>query len=274
MGILEKGFFHDLEEHRYFSLAQFNEQLWEKLDKLNEAPFKKKEHCRSYYLEEEQAALLPLPKSPYQYMDRSTAKVSSDFHVRFDNAYYSVDKAFLHKQVIIRATVAEVKIFSLEGELIAVWPRAYKKGEWQTNPEHLPKNYREFSEWNSNYFIRRAATVGPVTTELIKKVLKSRKLEVQTYRLCIGILGFTKKYSRQALEECCKRALATERPTYTYIKNSIAAVAEELGVDGYNTEKSRQRNEGAYVMDDSYSDMSKLLDRSRALAEKSEEARS
>lgn len=274
VGILEKGIFHDLEERRYFTLAQFNEDLWEKLDELNNAPFKKKEHCRSYYQQEEQASLMPLPPTPYQYMERSIAKVSSDFHVRFDNAYYSVDKAFLHQKVVIRATVSEVSIFSLSGDLIVKWPRAYKKGEWQTNPEHLPHNYRDFSEWNGTYFIRRAATVGINTTELIKQVLKSRKLEVQTYRLCIGILGFMKKYSRAALEECCRRALETRRPTYTYIKNSIASVAEELGIDGYNTEKNKQRNEGAYVMDASYSDMEKLLDRSRALAEKAEEARS
>lgn len=274
VGILEKGIFHDLEERRYFTLAQFNEDLWEKLDELNNAPFKKKEHCRTYYQQEEQASLMPLPSTPYQYMERSIAKVSSDFHVRFDNAYYSVDKAFLHKKVVIRATVSEVSIFSLSGDLIVKWPRAYKKGEWQTNPEHLPHNYRDFSEWNGTYFIRRAATVGSSTTELIKQVLQSRKLEVQTYRLCIGILGFTKKYSRVALEECCRRALETRRPTYTYIKNSIAAVAEELGIDGYNTEKNKQRNEGAYVMDASYSDMGRLLDRSRALAEKAEGARS
>ena len=274
VGILEKGIFHDLEERRYFTLAQFNEDLWEKLDELNNAPFKKKEHCRSYYQQEEQDSLIPLPPTPYQYMERSIAKVSSDFHVRFDNAYYSVDKAFLHQKVVIRATVSEVSIFSLSGNLIVKWPRAYKKGEWQTNPEHLPHNYRDFSEWNGTYFIRRAATVGTNTTEMIKQVLKSRKLEVQTYRLCIGILGFTKKYSRAALEECCRRALETRRPTYTYIKNSIAAVAEELGIDGYNTEKNKQRNEGAYVMDASYSDMERLLDRSRALAEKAEEARS
>ena len=274
VGILEKGIFHYLEERRYFTLAQFNEDLWEKLDELNNAPFKKKEHCRSYYQQEEQASLMPLPPTPYQYMERSIAKVSSDFHVRFDNAYYSVDKAFLHQKVVIRATVSEVSIFSLSGDLIVKWPRAYKKGEWQTNPEHLPHNYRDFSEWNGTYFIRRAATVGINTTELIKQVLKSRKLEVQTYRLCIGILSFMKKYSRAALEECCRRALETQRPTYTYIKNSIASVAEELGIDGYNTEKNKQRNEGAYVMDASYSDMEKLLDRSRALAEKAEEARS
>ena len=33
---------------------------------------------------------MPLPSMHYEYMERKTAKVSSDFHVRFDNAYYSV----------------------------------------------------------------------------------------------------------------------------------------------------------------------------------------
>ena len=37
---------------------------------------------------------MPLPSMHYEYMERKTVKVSSDFHVRFDNAYYSVDKAF------------------------------------------------------------------------------------------------------------------------------------------------------------------------------------
>ena len=269
VGILEKGFFHDLEERRYFSLEQFNVDLWEKLDELNNAPFKKKEHCRSYYLEEEREELMPLPSTQYHYMERSVAKVSSDFHVRFDNAYYSVDKSFLHKKVTIRATASVVKIFSLEGALIAEWPRAQHRGEWRTNPDHLPKNYKDMSEWNSTYFIRRASTTGANTVSVIKAILSSRKLEVQTYRLCIGVLGFSKKYSRTALEECCRRAMEAQRPTYTYIKTPIATVAEELGTEGYNTEKNRERNEGAYVMDSSYSDMEVLLNRSRSLADRS-----
>ena len=269
VGILEKGFFHDLEERRYFSLEQFNEDLWEKLEELNNAPFKKKEHCRAYYWEEEKEVLMPLPSTQYHYMERSTAKVSSDFHVRFDNAYYSVDKAFLHKKVTIRASSSLVRIFSLDGTLLVEWPRAQHKGEWHTNPDHLPKNYKDMSEWNGPYFIRKASMIGPNTEAVIKRILKSRKLEAQTYRLCMGVLGFSKKYSKTALEECCKRAIEAQRPTYTYIKNTIAAVAEEFGAAGYNTKKNKERNEGAYVMDSSYSDMNVLLNRSRTLADKS-----
>lgn len=267
VGILEKGLFHTLGERTYFDLETFNRDLRDELEKLNDAPFKKKEHCRSYYWEEERRELLPLPSTQYHYMERSTAKVSSDFHVRFDNAYYSVDKAYIHKRVGIRATTSAVRIYSQEGVMLKEWPRATRKGEWKTDPEDLPGNYKDYSEWNGACFIRRAMTVGPNTEAVVRRILASRKLEVQTYRLCMGVLGFTKRYSRAALEECCRRALAAGRATYTFVKNSIVSVAEEYGKDGYNAVPADDRNNGAFVMDKSRTDMSALLEQSRKLAE-------
>lgn len=266
VGILEKGFFHDLEERRYFSIDQFNSDLMEGLEKLNEQKISNKEHSRSYYWEEEKQELMPLPSMQYHYMERSLAKVSSDFHVRFDNAYYSVDKAFLHQRVSIRATATEVRIHSLQGAFICEWPRAMHKGQWSTNPDHLPPNYRSMSEWSSAYFIKKAMTVGPSTVEVVKRVLKSRALEVQTYRLCIGILGFTRKYSKQTLEECCSQALELNRVTYSFIKNTISAIADEKGPDGFNTKLNDERNKGAFVMGQSAMDVGKLLSRSMKLA--------
>lgn len=118
VGILEKGFFHDLEDNCYFTLEQFNRDLWKKLDELNREDFKKKDYSRYDKWNEEQHELMPLPSLQYQYMERKTAKVSGDFHVRFDNAYYSVDKAFLHKSVMIAATADTVNIYSLMGDLM------------------------------------------------------------------------------------------------------------------------------------------------------------
>ena len=269
VGILEKGFFHDLEEKTYFSLDAFNNDLWEKLDELNKEPFKKKEHNRYYYWEMEKQELMPLPSMHYEYMERKMAKVSSDFHVRFDNAYYSVDKAFLHKSVTIGATATRVRIYSPEGELLSDWPRAQRAGEWMTDPKHLPDSYNNTSEWNGPYFIRRAMTVGPNTEKVIALILKSRDHEAQTYRRCTGVLNFTKKYSKQALEECCKRALSADKANYSFIKNSIASVAEELGSKGYNTDGNDEKNNGAFIMDATASDLDNLISRSESLLNKS-----
>ena len=267
VGILEKGFFHELEERRYFSLEQFNEDLWEKLEELNHTNFRNRTYSRYDRWLEEKQELLPLPSMQYQYMERREAKVSSDFHVRFDNSYYSVPKAYVHKHVLIKATTAEVKICARSGELLCEWPRSKSKGQWMTNPDHLPKNYKDFAEWNAPYFKQRAMTIGPNTAEVIERVLNSRKYEVQTYRMCIGILNFSKKYGKPALEECCRQALELQKVSYTFIKNAIPSVAEEFMTESDRLRINDEKNKGAYVMPSEASSIDHLLAKSRALVD-------
>ena len=266
VGILEKGLFHDLADHRYFSLQRFNEDLWKKLEVLNHTKLTKKNYSRYDKWIEEQESLQPLPSEHYVYMERKMAKVSSDYHVRFDNAYYSVDKAYLHKNVMIAASADTVNIYSMEGQLIVRWERASHRGEWLTDKSHLPESYRQMSEWNGPYFTRKAMTVGPNTVRVIERILKSRDLEVQTYRLCLGILNYTKKYSKLALEDCCRLALETNHVSYSFIKNTIASVAEEIGSAGFNTKINEERNKGAFVMNSHAGDIGNLLSKSSRLA--------
>ena len=271
VGILEKGFFHDLEENRYFSLKAFNEDLWEKLAELNAGNLKGKDYSRSDQFLEEQKELMPLPPTQYHYMERKTAKVSSDYHVRFDNSYYSVPKQYLHKQVLIRATATEVKIFDQAGTALCEWPRATRKGLWMTNPDHLPKNYKGFAEWNSTYFIQKALAIGPSTADVIRRILKSRTYEVQTYRQCVGVLNFAKKYSKLTLEECCRQALELSKATYTFIKNSIPEIASETMTDADRRRINEERNKGAYVMGADASNLDHLLEKSRMLMDEAAE---
>ena len=270
VGILEKGLFHVLEERQYFSLREFNEDLWEELEKLNDQPFKNKEHTRNYYWEEEKQDLMPLPPVHYEYTERKEAKVSSDFHVRFDNAYYSVDKAYLHKKVLIRATTLKVRIYSTFGDLICEHPRATSKGQHVTDTEHLPRNYRTMRAWSGPYFIEKAMEVGPNTVALIKTVLSSKVLEVQTYRTCVGILQYKDRYNGAVLEECCTRAMKANRPYYSYIKNTVAHVAEELKVEPCSKAeiKNTEPKKGGITRPAKASDLSTLLSKSRDLLEK------
>ena len=154
------------------------------------------------------------------------------------------------------------------GDLIVSWRRASHRGEWLTDPRHLPDSYKQMSEWNAEYFTRKAMTVGPNTVKVIERILKSREHEVQTYRLCLGVLNFVKKYSKLALENCCNLALDTNHVTYTFIKNSIAAVADEIGTAGYNTRLNEERNKGGFVMSSHAGDIDRLLSKSSKLAER------
>lgn len=271
VGILEKGLFHDLEENKYFSLEAFNEDLLDKLDELNSSKLKGKDYSRIDRFLEEKQELLPLPPTRYHYMERKTAKVSSDFHVRFDNAYYSVPKQYIHKQVMIRATASKVRILDTYGALLCEWSRATVKGQWMTNPDHLPKNFKGFSEWNSTYFMQKALAIGPNTSEVIRRILASRKYEVQTYRQCIGVLNFSKKYSKLTLETCCQQALEFNKATYTFIKNSIPVIAADTMTEADVKRINEEKNKGAYVMSSDTSDLNHLLAKSQMLIEEAAE---
>lgn len=140
---------------------------------------------------------------------------------------------------------------------------------WSTDPQHLPSEYKDFSEWNATYFTKRAMTVGPNTTEVIRRILSSRKFEVQTYRMCQGVLSFARKYSNAVLEETCKQVLSYGKVTYTAVKNCICAVSEAMGTDDPTTAESiyAERNKGAYVMGEDSMDIDNLLSRSQSLAQ-------
>ena len=86
--------------------------------------------------------------------------------------------------------------------------------------------------------------------------------------MCLGILNFTKKYSNAALEECCRQAVLLDKQKYTFIKNSISVVANDLGEAGYNhTSKDNVSNRGGFVMRPEQTDINCLLSRSQKLAD-------
>lgn len=128
---------------------------------------------------------------------------------------------------------------------------------WDWIAPELNKDYAEWAEYNHIVILPAKVkkpkckssvenAVGTNTEAVIKHILASRKLEVQAYRMRQGVLSFTKKYSKQALEETCKQALELGKVNYTFIKNTIPVVAEDLGATGYNTSVNEARNKVEY----------------------------
>ena len=86
--------------------------------------------------------------------------------------------------------------------------------------------------------------------------------------MCIGILNFTKKYSKRALEECCSQAIALNKQKYTFIKNTLPVIADDLGEAGFNHtyKPANAPQKGGFVMAPEASSIDTLLNKSKALA--------
>lgn len=88
----------------------------------------------------------------------------------------------------------------------------------------LPTAPYEIAEWNGDRFRKWAQTIGRNTFNAIDSILKSRQIEQQAYRSCMGILKLADKYSQNRLESACEKALTfTSSPSYKSIKNILLA---------------------------------------------------
>lgn len=135
------------------------------------------------------------------------------------------------------------------------------------NPDYLPANYQGYGQWNAAFFINKARLVGASTEAVILSILKCRKYEVQTYCMCHGVLGSSGKYGKPVLEECCRRAIDCGKITYTFIKNTIPAVADEMGAE-VRKGGAAPTEKGGYAMNSDATDINKLLSRSKDLADR------
>lgn len=85
--------------------------------------------------------------------------------------------------------------------------------------------------------------------------------------MCLGVLNFSGKYGKPVLEECCRRAVDCGKTTYTFIKNTIPAVADDMGAQ-VRKDGTTPAERGGYAMNPDATDINKLLSRSMELADR------
>lgn len=92
-----------LRHHTFFTLAEANSAIKERLELLNNRPFRKLPGTRRRRFEElDKPAMLPLPELPYEYAQWKIARVHIDYHVEVEGHFYSVPYRMVREQVDVR----------------------------------------------------------------------------------------------------------------------------------------------------------------------------
>ena len=218
-----------LRNETFFSLAELNKAIKEKLRDFNAKPFQKKEGSRlSLFLGEELPLLAPLPATPFELAEWKQATVQFNYHIAIDRMYYSVPYQYIKNKVDVRITETTVEIY-FKHSRIASHRRLYgRPGQYKTVTEHMPPDHQEFLEWNGDRFRRWAKQLGPNTYEVIDAILTSGRVEQQTYSACMGLLKMASRYSDEKLEAACEKALSyTSQPSYKGVKNILINMKDE-----------------------------------------------
>ena len=167
--------------------------------------------------EAESSALLALPASPYEVSVWKKAKLHADCHVVFESSFYSAPHRLIGKSLWVRAA-GGVTIYH-ELDVVAVHPRASRRGQRLTINDHYPPAKMAGLMASPAWCVKRAAEIGPATSELIGRLLDERPLD--RLRTAQGILRLADKFSARRLEAACSRALLFDEVSYGAVKRIL-----------------------------------------------------
>ena len=212
-----------LRKEQFFSLAELNRAIREKLEQFNRRLFQKKEGSRlDLFLEDEKPLLLPLPATRFELSDWKMATVQFNYHISVDGMLYSVPYEYIKKKVDVKVTDTTIEIFYNHNRIASHRRLKGRPGQYSTVTEHMPEDHLKYLEWNGDRFRKWAERIGINTYTVVNAILTSKRVEQQTYRSCMGLLKLADKYSEALLEASCKKALAyTSSPSYKSIKNIL-----------------------------------------------------
>jgi len=211
--VVERWVLARLRHHTFFSLAELNAAIAKLLEELNARPFRKLPGSRRELYERiDRPALKPLPRIPYCYTEVKKATVYIDYHIEFDNHYYSVPHRLVGASIEVHASATTVAVRHAS-KCVALHVRSRRAGAHTTQPEHMPKAHRAHMQWTPGRFLNWAADVGPATTAVVKHLLTRHPHPEHGYRSCLGLLNLHKRYDRERLEAACLRANSIGSPT-------------------------------------------------------------
>jgi transposase len=156
------------------------------------------------FAELEAPALLPAPEQPYRVPAWSEAKVQRDFHVRAQNAFYSVPYRLAGQQVSVRADGTLVKVYH-RGQVIRTHPQQPAGGR-VSDPADFPPGTDVYARRDVDKLAKMAAAHGEAIGAYATRILDT-DLPWTKMRAVYTLIGLCRAYGDGPVEQACAAAL-------------------------------------------------------------------
>ncbi len=221
-----------LRDQKFFSLEELNQAIWELLEEFNTTKLQKLNYSRRSFFEEvEKSELKELPASRYVVAEWKKVRVNIDYHIQLDKNYYSVPYRLRGEGLECRYTDTSVELFK-GGTRVASHIRSFKVNQTITNPEHMPKSHREHLEWSPSRMLDWGKSIGVFTECCFQRLIDQCEHPELAYKQCLGIIGLSKKYEKERLENACERAFKLGAVEYQSIKSILEKNLDKVKVYG------------------------------------------
>lgn len=210
-----------LRNKTFYSLEELNESIQELLVKLNNKKMRHFKKSRKELFEAvDKPALGTLRSKPYVFAEWKQARVNIDYHIVFDDHFYSAPYQLIKQEVQVRATSQTVELLYKSGR-VASHRRSHRKGGFTTDPAHRPKSHQEHLKWTPERIINWAKTKGDSTGLFIQHLITTKPHPEQAYRATLGVIRLSDKYGNTRLNQACSNAIAIGSISYQTVKNML-----------------------------------------------------
>jgi len=181
----------------------------------------------AHFLEVEAAALIPLPKDPFDLLEIRNARVHKDCHVVLHGSYYPAPYETVGKRLEVHLHEATVQLY--EGtKLLATHPRAKERGERILRPDLYPPHKARYLARTKAASVDEAAIIGPACTAIAQVLLSDRPKDAR--RVLAALVGLSDRYSADRVEAACVRALAWSDPRYGRVRDILRDGLEDAAL--------------------------------------------
>jgi transposase len=220
-----------LRHRTFFTLADLNAAIRERVDAINDRPMKITGVSRRALFEQlDRPALKPLPRDRYELAEWKPCRVNIDYHVEGDHNFYSVPYQLVHARVEARVTQTTVEVF-FNGRRVTSHARLSGRGKFVTQVEHMPRAHRAHAEWTPSRLIAWAEQSGPATGRLVAGILAERPHPEQGYRACLGLMRLGRLHGADRLEAACHRAERLRSYRYRTVEQILINQQDRLPLD-------------------------------------------
>lgn len=248
VGWIETWIIEFIRGRRFQSFGQMNQYINERVKEISRKKFQKREGSReSIFNAVDKPALRPLPPNHFEIFDTKVINnVPNDYHVVYDNVFYSVPFQFAGEKVIIHGYPNKIEVFDTKRNRIAIHARKNEPGSYSTVKNHMPEKHRislEISGYTDDDYKEMANTIGEETYNLICTILEEKRNKKEKYRSCLGIILLSRQYPNERVEKACSRAISLQSFTYTTVKNILKNSQEEQPLPTEKSETATPQHE-------------------------------
>jgi transposase len=213
-----------LRNRQFFSLGEINKAIAELLEEFNERPMKDYgyQSRRERFERLDRPYAQPLPTAPFRVTDvKHNQLVGKNYHVRYENHYYSVPFKLCRQRVTVKRNGMMVELIH-DNLIVTKHLFSTQKYRYTTRNEHMPSDHQFVKGLTPGWIIAQAAKIGENTVNAVTAVMRRCEHIQQGFNAALGVLSFAKAYSPERLEAACRRCLHYNSVSYQTLKSVLA----------------------------------------------------